>query len=149
MKASLQQNGFTLVEMLMAVAIVAILAAISYPAYQDRTMKTKRADGKAELLGLKLAQEKLRVNCPFYAQNIGASDSCGDSAATTTVAYRTTSSEGFYNLSIVADSASGVAFTLQADPTGSQVADTDCDPLTLTVSGANPMGAQGPAVCWD
>ena len=40
----LQQNGFSLIELMIALAIVGILAAITYPSYQDSVMKSRRTD---------------------------------------------------------------------------------------------------------
>lgn len=54
--------GFTLIEMLIVVAIVTILAAIAYPSYQESVRKAKRTEGQAALMQLMLQQER------FYSQ---------------------------------------------------------------------------------
>ena len=140
--------GFTLIELLITVAIIGIIAMIAYPSYQDSMRKTRRSDGIAAALAVQVAQEKFRGSCPFYAQTLGASNVCGANAGASTVQAPSTSAEGWYNLSIASGTATGNAYTIVADPTGAQVGDTDCDPLTITFSAANPNGLKAPAACW-
>jgi type IV pilus assembly protein PilE len=143
-----RNSGFTLVELLVTLAILGILAGIAYPSYQNSMRKTRRTDGISAALAIQVAQEKFRGNCPFYAQNIGNSNTCGATAALSTVLGDTSSNEGYYTLSIASGTATGNAYTINIDPTGVQAADTDCDPMTLTFNAANPTGLKGPAGCW-
>lgn len=138
-----------MIELLIVVAIMAILAVVAYPSYQDSVRETRRADAIAAALTIQVAQEKFRGNCPFYAQTLGASNSCGANAGASTVAAPTASSEGYYALSIQASSATGNAYTVVADPQGVQAPDTDCDPMTIAFSAANPNGLKSPASCWE
>ena len=146
-RTRVKNTGFTLIEMLMAIAIMGILVAVAYPSYQNSTRKARRADGIAAALQVQVAQERFRGNCRFYAQNIGANDVCGASAAASTVASVTTSNEGYYTLSIEG-TATGNAYVILIDPTGSQTADTACDPMRLTFNNVNPNGLKSPADCW-
>jgi len=58
-----RQNGFTLVELMVAVVIAGILAAIAYPSYLESVRRTKRAEGKAALMEVLQHQER------YYSQH--------------------------------------------------------------------------------
>ncbi len=120
-------KGFTLIELMIVVAIVGILAAIAYPAYRDQVQKSHRADGKTALLmGVQLAER-------FFTQN-------GTYVGATIPAH---SDEGYYNL---AYSATASTFTLTATPTGAQSSDP-CG--VLTVDQANVKTDNGGGIdCW-
>ena len=133
-------------ELLIAVAILGILAAVAVPGYQGYMEKSRRTDAKATLLALQNAMEKFRGNCTQYPANLGNADVCGANSANSTIAFSATSDEGYYNLSI--SNASANTYTLTADPTGTQAGDSDCDPMTITVNTSNPKGLKGDASCW-
>ncbi|MEW6999585.1 type IV pilin protein [Colwelliaceae bacterium BS250] len=138
-------KGFTLIELMIVVAIVGIIAGIAYPSFSESMKKARRSDGKSALLGLVLQQSKLRSNCTTYAGTIGNSNSCG---ATKTVKGITTSNEGYYTMAITSGSNSGNAYTLTATAIGVQATDTACPVLTVTVSASYPKGNKTPATCW-
>ena len=135
---SMKQSGFTLVELMIVVAIIGILAGIAYPSFLSYMMRAKRSDAAASILDLQLGQQKVRANCRFFAGALGAADACGVSAAATTVAGGVNSKEGFYTLAL--SNASGNSYTITATAVGSQVNDTGCTVITLTVNNANPDG---------
>lgn len=147
-RANERSSGFTLVELMITVAILGIIAAIAYPSYQNSVRQSRRSDGVAAALGIQVAQEQFRGNCPFYAQSLGASNICGANAGASTVQGSTTSREGHYSLSIQAGSASGNSYTIVVDPQGQQATDTSCDPMTITYNNTNPNGLKAPAACW-
>jgi type IV pilus assembly protein PilE len=128
----LQQNGFTLIELMIAVAIVGILAAIAYPSYQDSVRKSRRADVEGVLLGLANAMERRFTETNSY---VGA------------VAPPAT----YYTVTIPVATAS--SYTLNAAPivTGPQANDK-CGTLTLDQTGAKGItgGATGVTAtdCW-
>ncbi len=129
-------RGITLIELVVTVAIVAILAAIAFPSYQEQMRKTRRADGKAELM--ETAQQLERCYTRFSRYNDG---NCG-------VALPFNSSEGYYVVSAAAITAS--AFTLDATPLGAQANDTHCGVLRLTSTGLQGSQGQGTDAneCW-
>jgi type IV pilus assembly protein PilE len=141
----LQQNGFTLIELMVTVAIVGILAGIAYPSYQDSVMKSRRADAKGALLGLANAMER-----HFTARNtyLGAGTIDGDTGSPTIFSATSPVDGGtpYYNLTINAATAS--AYTLHAAPTGAQANDK-CGTLSLTQTGVRGIStALAVADCW-
>ena len=123
--------GFTLIELMIVVAIVGIIAAIAYPSFGDSMKKARRSDAKAGMLELALAQS-----------TIGSSNDC----ANKTVKGSSTSEKGYYTFAI--SGATGNAYTITATAQGAQTSDTGCTSLKIEVSGSNPKGAKTPTGCW-
>ena len=127
-------SGFTLMEMVIVVAIVGILAAIAYPTYQESVRKSRRGEAQAALTGMAAAMERnfLRANAytspsSFYPTQVPLE---GGTAT--------------YNLSATLGTPAG-GYTLNAAPTGAQAGDR-CGTLTLSSAGA--QGPTNPADCW-
>lgn len=108
--------GFTLIELMIAVAIVAILAAIAYPSYQDSVRKSRRADAKAALLELAQFMERNYTEANRY--NL---DTAGNAI---TLPFNEAPKDGtpkFYDLTLQSVAAS--SFTLRATPKAGQSGD--------------------------
>jgi type IV pilus assembly protein PilE len=121
--------GFTLIELMCAVAITGILSSVAYPSYQAVVQKTRRCDALVAMMQLQMAQERFRSNNASYGSlsDIGVAE---------------TSPARHYALSVIATSASG--YEARAWANGSQASDSACRYLKLTVDGFNVSHASGP-----
>jgi len=129
--------GFTLLELMIAVAIVAILAAFAFPAYQEQVDKTRRADGKALLTNM--AQQLERCYTKYLQYNNAG---CPITNGTTQQ-----SEDQFYSVTVAG--ATATTFSLTAIPQGVQAGDTRCGNLTLDQTGAQTFSGTGTvADCW-
>ena len=142
----MKQKGFSMIELVIVVAIVGLLAAIALPSFQGHMFSAKRSDAYASILEVQLEQQKLRSTCRFYGGAIGAANVCGAAATDTVVAGLANSKEGYYNLALT--NASGNSYTISATAVGNQANDSDCPTITLAVNNANPDGLKTPAQCW-
>lgn len=136
--------GFTLIELMVVVAIVGILAAIAYPSYTDSVRKGRRAEAIVDLYSIQLAQEKWRANNATYGTLANVWGTVTTSPATGTA---------YYDLALTGNTATGYTLTATAKSAGGQDQDTasgaSCKTLTINQSGPNytPVGA-APAACW-
>ncbi len=131
-----RQHGITLIELMIVVAIVAIMASIAIPAYGRYVMRANRVDGTAALLRLAAAQER------FYLQN--------NTYAATPAALGINGTEnGFYALAVNGASAAG--YTATATAQGRQADDDDCDVFSINQLGQRTStggGSDTSAICW-
>lgn len=129
-------RGFTLIELMITVAIVAILVAIAYPSYEEQVRKTRRAEGKAALseVASRLERCYTRFNAYDHATCAGVASM--------------TSENGHYLISASAIAAS--SYTLQAAPQQAQSSDTRCGTLTLDHVGRRSQSGTAPEgyKCW-
>jgi len=147
--------GFTLIELMIAVAIVGILATIAATSYQRQVMQSHRTDARTALLDLAGREEKLFSTTNQYS---AIPSVLGYGTATTAVSFPVGSSNGtnYYNVLITTpdpgQSANPNSYTITATPiTGSpQAADTTCTSLTVNQLGqqtATPTA--NAATCWS
>lgn len=133
--------GFTLIELMVAIAIVALLVQLALPSYLNATRNSRRADAVFALQQIQLEQEKLRSNCTTYAATLTGTRACG------VLGYpQSTTPEGYYDLSLSSASATGFTATATAKAGTSQANDSGCTTLTLQVNGL--ALTKTPAACW-
>ncbi|WP_093135511.1 type IV pilin protein [Pseudoxanthomonas sp. GM95] len=127
-----QVGGFTLIELMIVVAVVAILAAIAYPSYQDAVRKSRRGQAKADLVEYVQLAERFHTTQNTYF----------GFALPVTKSPRETSATAYYNLTLTTSAATPNTFTITATPqtAGGQNRDT-CG--TLTINQANVRTAGG------
>lgn len=127
--------GFTLIELMIVVAVVAILATIALPAYTDAVRKSRRADAQSVLSEMAIRQEKWRANNTTYS-------STGSEVGAPPAGSRILS---HYTITTVGTAST---YSVTATPIGGQANDTQsgtaCNPLAI-----NQSGARTPAVCWE
>lgn len=146
MNMKYKMHGFTLIEMMIAVAIIGILFAVAYPSYRSSVMKTQRTDARSELQIY--AQMLLRCR----STNTTYDTATGVCPIKDTLATGTVSRGGFYTISVSDLAAS--TYTLKAVPVSgrSQARDNDCKEFTLDQSGRkaakNNSNQVTTSTCW-
>ena len=132
-----QFAGFTLIEMMIVLAIIGIITVLAYPSYSGYILKSHRSDGQTALLDLANRMERYFTTNNTYS-----------GATLTAIGSTSTSPQGYYNLTITRATAS--TYTLQASPIGAQANDTLCNSLTLNQLGQKSETGTGTSSdCWQ
>jgi type IV pilus assembly protein PilE len=112
---NIRQHGFTLIELMITVAIIGILAAIAIPSYQDSVRKSRRADAQGALLSLANAMERHFTETNSYKGAAGTDGTPTDTGDPRESIFKTQGTTGtYYAITILA--ATDDAYTLQAAP---------------------------------
>ena len=135
--------GFTLIELMVTVAIIAILSAVAYPNYTDRVVRTRRA--AAAGCATELAQFMERV----YATNVRYD--VNPTAATVLPGVQCRNDlTASYTFAFAASQPTARTFTINATPSGAQATkDTKCATLSLDQANTKAISGTGTAAeCW-
>lgn len=125
------ERGFTLIELMITIAILAIIVAIAIPSYQNYIEKSRRADAHAALTNAAQQMERCYTRTNTYS-------SCS---------LPSTSPDGFYSLALVSADSSATTYKIKATPTGVQSGD-DCTALYIDHRGEKTFDGDSSARCW-
>ena len=138
--------GFTLIEMIITVAIIGILAAIAYPSYQESVRKSRRAEGRAVLMELAQFMERNYTVANRYDQ-----DRAGNAIALPFDESPGNAGAGDRDYVITLTNLAAATFQLNAAPDNGHTGDK-CGTLTLTQSGVRGVTGANAGVtaadCW-
>lgn len=133
---SLKLSGFTLIELMITVAILAIVAAVAIPSYNSYVDRGKRAEARTALLDIAARQERFYSNNRQYADQLSKLKMSG-----------TKSENGYYTLSVTLPSGSNNQdFDATATPTG--WTDYKCGVLGIDETGVKTQSLGDGALCW-
>jgi type IV pilus assembly protein PilE len=133
-RAARRPFGFTLIELMIVVAVVAILAMIALPLYAEQVRKGKRAEAMQALGDLQLRQESWRADHPTYGNTDGADAAANNvfGSVANVTSYNTALK--YYSVASLAANSSGTGYTLTATRKGEMATDPKCGNFTLTMA---------------
>jgi type IV pilus assembly protein PilE len=127
-----KSKGFTLIELMVAVAVIGILAAVAYPSYMEHVRKTRRVETQTLMMDVVTRQQQRMLDVRSYATTLS------DLGVTLPAQI-----DSAYTLTLTLSAAGAVpAFTLTAAPKGAQARES-CGTLSVT-----NRAVKSPAQCW-
>ena len=134
------ENGFTLIELMIVVAVVGILAVIAYPSYNQYVTRSNRSVAASFMLSVANKQEQYMLDARQYASAL----------STLNLAPPAEVSKNYAITVVANNAATPPSYTITATPTGAQLSnDKNCANLTLDQTGAKGISGTGSvAACW-
>lgn len=141
-----RQTGVTLIELMIAVVVVALLAMVAIPSYQESVRKSRRGDAFNALAAVQQAQERSRGNFPSYCPNLASaptSSVCG-------LGVNANTPNGHYTLELGTSPApNATSYDVTATAQGGQAADTRCLKMGVQASaGQIRYGSGSSSINW-
>lgn len=134
--ARTRSRGFTLIEVMIVVAMVAILASLALPSYREYIRRSSREAAQSELVELAAIQEKIYLNANAYATSV--STAYNGQATGGLGVPSGLSRDSRYGLSVAVN---GASFTLTAAPVAGSTQDGDGN-LTIDSQGQRTWGSK-------
>ena len=154
------KQGFTLIELMIALVVIGLLSAVAFPSYQEQVRRAKRAEGKTALLKAAQLQERIYItgdpsvanSIATYADNARLPSLFGMASGPVYSGENPSLNTGAYTITV--DALGGTCtdfaqcFVLRASPNGT-FTDPKCGQLTLSSTGVRgSTGTESSTRCW-
>ena len=143
-----RQSGFTLIELMIVVVIVAVLASVAFPSYTQYVTRSHRQAGKNILYRLADRQEQYFIDNKQYASNLSTLGYAADTIGVDAGGDITTSTDADRVYAVALANTSTTSYTVVATPQLRQASkDSACGKLLLTQAGVRSVSGSS-TKCW-